>query len=315
MYTVKPLVIQTENLPQECSDWRSERCDLHMCPADSLRFRELLPEASGLAIRTYTTVDLEMITLASSLKVVGRAGVGLDNVDLQACKNNNIRVVYTPEANSVAVVEFVLTNLFMLLRPLFPIETVVNKEVWSLQRETALCSKQFDEMTLGIVGFGRVGSRLGRLAREIGFRVMYCDIIEIEESHGCKCESLDTLLHESDAISIHVDGRPENKHLCNADFFASMKPSAPFVNTSRGHVVDARALANHLRHNVECSAVLDVHESEPFQIGYPLLGLSNARLFPHIAAKTKNANLNMGWVVRDIDAVLCGNPPSFEAET
>ena len=92
-----PLVIQTENLPQECSDWLAGRVDLHICPPDSLRFKELLSEAQGLVIRTYTTVDAAMLQAANKLVVVGRAGVGTDNIDIHACTKNNIRVVHTPD--------------------------------------------------------------------------------------------------------------------------------------------------------------------------------------------------------------------------
>ena len=108
---MKPLVIQTENLPQECSDWLAARVDLHICPSDSLRFKELLPEAQGLVIRTYTTVDAPMLQAANKLMVVGRAGVGIDNIDIHVCIENNIRVVHTPDANSEAVVEFVLSTM------------------------------------------------------------------------------------------------------------------------------------------------------------------------------------------------------------
>jgi phosphoglycerate dehydrogenase-like enzyme len=313
MRCVRPTVIQTENLPQECSDWLSERCDLHICPSDSLRFRELLPSTSGLVVRTYTTVDREMIKNAPILQVVGRAGVGLDNIDLLTCKENAIKVVYTPEANNEAVVEFVLTNLLPLLRPTPPIDSVVGKEQWQLFRDETVCPKQFNEMTLGIVGFGRVGSRLGKVAKDIGFHVIYNDIKIIGNNYGCESVDIKTLLCRSDAISIHVDGRPENKHLCNKVFFESMNQFAPFVNTSRGHVVNPTALASHLIHNKEACAVLDVHETEPFNEGYPLLGLDNAILYPHIAAKTKTANKNMGWVVRDVISVLNGDAPKFEA--
>ena len=308
-----PLVIQTENLPQECSDWLSERCDLHICPAESIRFKELLPEAEGLVIRTYTTVDNQVIEAAPKLRVVGRAGAGVDNIDLQACRANNVRVVHTPDANSEAVVEFVLATMLPKLRPVYQVVGPTGLVQWSQQRDSAICSVQFNEMTLGIVGFGRIGGRLGRIARSMGFRVLFHDILDIKETYGCENSQLDTLLGDSHVISLHVDGRKENKHLCGATFFGKMKAGAVFINTSRGFVVDSQALANHMSLDPKASAVLDVHDPEPIPAEYPLLGLPNVALYPHVACKTQTATTNMGWVVKDVDAVLRGETPKFEA--
>ena len=306
-------MIQTENLPQQCSDWLSRRCDLHVCPAESLRFKELLPEAEGLVIRTYTTVDRKVVEAAPKLKVVGRAGVGIDNIDLAACKVNNVRVVHTPDANSEAVVEFVLVTMLPKLRPADTIVAPTDLTQWTKLRDGAMCNSQFNEMNLGIIGFGRIGSRLGRIARSMGFRVLFHDIREIEENHGCECSDIETLLGECHAISIHVDGREENKHMCDAAFFGKMRSGAVFINTSRGYVVDSTALANHLSIDSKATAVLDVHDPEPISAEYPLLGLSNVELYPHVACKTRRATENMGWVVKDVEAVLAGKEPTFEA--
>ena len=310
---MKPIVIQTENLPKVCTDWLAERSELHICPAGSLRFNELLPDAQGLAIRTYTTVDGPMLEAAPNLKVVGRAGVGVDNIDVQACKERGITVVHTPDANSESVVEFVLTTMLSSLRTLQHVSSAFSQEEWDALRGASISPREFSETTLGIIGFGRIGGRLGRAACALGFNVMFSDLLKIEETQGCKQVELDTLLSTSDVISIHVDGRRENKHLCNAEVFTSMKPDALFMNSSRGHIVDAYALADFLSHNQDARALLDVHDPEPITNEYPLLYVSNAILFPHIACKTKTATTNMGWVVKDVVAVLRGEQPAFEA--
>lgn len=307
-----PLVIQTENLPQSCSDWLASRVDLHICPADSLRFIELLPEAEALVIRTYTTVNEKMINTAGKLKVVGRAGVGIDNIDLLCCKKNNIKVVYTPNANSEAVVEFVLSTMLPKLRPLHKIESPLDIDEWKLHREASVNPKQFGEVTIGIVGFGRVGSRLGKLAKYMGFRVVFTDLNAIKDTHGCHQVEITELLALSDVISIHVDGRAENKNLVSKEVLASMKKDVLFINTSRGFVVNPNELAAHLSRNPESYAILDVHDPEPFMANYPLLGLKNTSLFPHIAAKTQTAMQNMGWVVRDVEKVLRGEDPVYQ---
>jgi len=310
-----PLVIQTEIIPQKCSDWLAERVDLHICPSDSLQFKELLPRAEGLVIRTYTTVDLSMIQMANNLKVVGRAGVGIDNIDIQSCKQNNIRVVYTPDANSEAVVEFVLSTMLAKLRPVTKITTPLDSTEWKLHREEYVSPRQFNETTLGIIGFGRVGSRLGKVATDLGFRVLYFDIQEIKEGFGCQVVDMKTLLQESNVVSIHVDGRPENNDLINTKVLAEMNTDALFINTSRGFVVKPNDLAMYLSKNAQAFAILDVHDPEPFTKNYPLLGIDNVSLYPHIAAKTATAMKNMGWVVKDVEAVLRGEKPKYEANT
>jgi len=310
---MSPLVIQTENLPQECSDWLAERVDLHICPSDSLRFKELLPRAEGLVIRTYTTIDSEMIKEAPFLKVVGRAGVGIDNIDVQCCNENNIRVVHTPSANSEAVVEFVLARMLAKLRPVPKITSQVDIVEWKNRREESVSPRQFNESTLGIVGFGRVGSRLGRAAQSLGFRVLYYDIKKITEEYGCTSVDMKTLLQESNIVSVHVDGRSENNNLINTGVLSKMNHDVLFINTSRGFVVNPTDLAAFLSQNTQAFAILDVHNPEPFTANYPLFKIENASLYPHIAAKTKTAMDNMGWVVKDVEAVLRGEEPMYEA--
>ena len=309
---MKPIVIQTENLPQICSDWLAERCELHICPVDSLRFKELLPQAKGLAIRTYTTVDRAMLEAAPNLKVVGRAGAGVDNIDLQACGDKKVSVVHTPEANSDSVVEFVVTTMLLSLRNLNNVTSALTQTEWDALRETSMTQREFPETTLGIIGFGRIGNRLGKMAKAMGFNVLFNDLLEIKDPHGCKQVCLEQVLFESDVVSIHVDGRQENKHMCDAKLFRQLKPNTLFINASRGFIVDAYALTDYLTHNPAAKAVLDVHDPEPITNEYPLLHVPNVTLYPHVACKTKTASINMGWVVKDIDAVLRGEQPSCQ---
>ncbi len=311
---MNPIVIQTENLPQVCSDWLAERCELHICPVDSLRFNELLSQAHGLAIRTYTEVSEEMLNKASCLKVVGRAGAGVDNINLDICKEKNIIVVNTPEANSDSVVEFVLTTMLSGLRNLNKITGSLNQKEWNAVRDASLTAREFTETTLGIIGYGRIGSRLGRAARLLGFNVLYHDLVDINNTHGCEQVGIEELLFQSNVVSIHVDGRKDNKHLCDINVFRQMKKDALFINTARGFVVDAYALTDYLTHSPDARAVLDVHDPEPISQEYPLLHLPNVTLYPHIACKTNTASINMGWVVKDIHAVLCGKNPLFEVK-
>ena len=306
-------VIQTENLPDQCSTWLADHCELHVCPSESLRFKELLPTVEALVIRTYTNVTKEMIKSAPNLRVIGRAGVGIDNIDLNACKQQGVQVVHTPEANTESVVEFVLSRMLMMLRKVTFVESQTSQNEWDLLRTSAMNEKQFSEMTLGIIGFGRIGSTLGTLASALGFKVIFHDLQTIQNTGACTQCSLEEVLEQSDAISVHVDGRAENEHMCDADLFRHLQQGCLFINTSRGFVVDSVSLANHLRHDASAFAIIDVHQPEPIHADYPLLTLPNVELYPHIACKTQTATINMGWVVKDVIAVLNNETPQFEA--
>ncbi len=284
-----------------------------MCSAESQRFKELLPTVEGLVVRTYTEVTRAMVEAAPNLKVVGRAGVGIDNIDLNACKTHGVRVVHTPQANTQSVVEFVLSRMLSMLRKVTFVDSETSQKEWDLLRTSAMNAKQFSEMTLGIIGFGRIGSQLGKLANAIGFNVVFHDIKKIQNTGSCMQCSLEEVLKQSDVISIHVDGQLKNEHMCDAEFFRHLQKGCLFINTSRGFIVNATALANHLRGDKSAFAIIDVHRPEPIRANYPLLTLPNIELYPHIACKTQTATINMGWVVKDVIAVLNNEKPQFEA--
>lgn len=311
----KPLVVQTEELDAAPAAWLSERCELVRCAASESGFDVLLAAAQGLLVRTYTWVDRAMLARTPNLKVVARAGVGLDNVDLDACRERGIRVVYTPDANSEAVVEYVWTMLLNELRPHTYLSASLDAQRWGQARKAARATREINQQTLGILGLGRIGKRMAKVGAAFGMRVLYHDLLEIPEGlrHGAIPVSRDELLRESDIFSIHVDGRPSNRNLINADVFGKMKPDVTFVNAARGFLVDTTACAAFFRSHEKALALLDVHEPEPFGADYPLLGISNVRLSPHLAAATARAQENMSWVVRDVWRVLNRESPESAA--
>ncbi len=311
-----PTVIQTEHLAPQAASWLGERCTLIRCAADDPRFDEALKGAAGLVVRTYTAVNGVLLDRAVGLRVVGRAGAGLDNIDVEACRARGVEVVYTPGANTQAVVEFVIAQLAALLRPGEVLDQPVALAAWKQLRARRPERPQLSEMTLGLLGLGRIGRRLAQVAAAIGFqRVLYNDLVGIPPPDRCGAQdvSVQKLFAEADVVSLHVDGRSANRGYVGDELLRSMKPEVIFLNTSRGFVVDSLALATFLRNHPGAVALLDVHDPEPFDAAYPLLGLSNARLFPHMAASTRRADLNMSWVVRDVVAVLAGDPPQFPA--
>lgn len=321
------LVIQTEHLDDEPARWLAERCRLEVTPSDSARFDELLPLADALLIRTYTKVDDALLDRAPRLRCVARAGVGLDNVDLAACARRGVTVVSTPAANTQAVIEYVWAMLLDVLRPRLFLDKALPGADWKRLRSELIAPRQLGDLSLGVLGLGRVGSGVARVGLALGMRVRYCDVAEFPPGSpqamlergwggaaGAERVAMEELLRQSDVLSVHVDGRRANRGLIDARLLRLCKPDVVIVNTSRGFVIDPSALAAFLRANEGASALLDVHEPEPIEAGYPLLDLPNAHLSPHIAAATATAHRNMSWVVRDLWRVLQGEQPEHPAK-
>lgn len=312
----KPLVVRTEDLDAEAQSWLAERCELVYRPfQDEAGLAEALPQAAGLVVRTYTQVNDKLLDLAPKLKVVGRAGVGLDNIDIEACRRRGVVVVSTPDANSSAVVELVFSELLDAIRPRRYLDRSLEPAAWAKARKELIGAKQIEGMTIGVLGLGRVGSRVARAAAAFGATVLYTDLLDIpaERRWGATPAGIDELLTRSEMLTVHVDGRASNRGLIGRAQFARMRPDVIFINASRGMMVDHAALAEFLKANPAARAILDVHEPEPIAAGNPLLGLANAKLMPHIGAATAKAHANMSWVVRDVWRVLSGERPEFPA--
>lgn len=311
----KPLVIQLDELADEPARWLSERCRVVSTEMDSAEFRAAAPAAEGLLVRTRTRVDAGLLDQLPRLRVVGRGGVGLDSIDVEQCRRRGVVVVSTPDANTQAVVEYVLCLLCDALRPRLFLDRAVDAREWNELREEVVGLWQMDELRLGILGLGRIGRRVAEVARAIGFEVVYNDLVEIsaERRGGANPVPLQELFAESDVITLHCDGRASNCGFVDAGLLALMRPDAILINTSRGFVIDSAALAAFLRANPAAMALLDVHANEPFDAACPLLGVPNAHLAPHLASRTVRATEAMSWVVRDLWSVLEGAPPKHPA--
>lgn len=303
---ILPLVLVTEPLAPEAEAWLAERCSVaRLAPGDP-DFASVLARAEGLIVRTYTQVDAALLATAPRLRVVGRAGVGLDNIDQAACAARGIAVLNTPDANTQAVVEYVFALIFDALRPRAALAGAVDGVEWNRLRREIVGTRQLDECTFGIVGCGRIGRRVIAVAEAIGMRVLVSDLrpLAAAEHRSAAVVPVEQLFHESDVISIHIDGRPENRGALDDRLIASMRSDVVLLNTSRGFVLDHVALATFLRANPAALALLDVHDPEPITATHPLLGLDNAHLFPHLASRTETALRNMSWVVRDVVRAL-----------
>ena len=310
-----PTIIQTEHLSPCPAAWLAERAKLIVCPYDSPQFDEALVTADGLVVRTYTQVNQSLLDKAPRLKVVGRAGVALENIDIPLCRARGIEVVHSPGSNAQAVVEYVMCLLCDALRPRVTITEPVDSETWDQLRAQTFAKTQISEKTIGILGLGRIGKRIAQMMVSLGCEVLYNDIIAIpnDQQHGAREVSASELFQQSDVVTVHIDSRPGNHHFIDAALINVMKDDVLILNTSRGLAIDHAALAEFLRANENARAMIDVHDPEPFTAEYPLLGLPNVTLYPHLAGRTETALTNMSWVVRDVLAVLQGNPPKHPA--
>ncbi len=308
-------VLVTEPLAPAAMAWLQGETTALQAPPEGGSFASAAPQATALVVRTHTRVDAALLGRLPRLQVVGRAGVGLDNIDLEACRARGVRVVHTPDANTQAVVEYVLCLLCDALRPRLFLERPVDADAWERIRQEVCGQTQMDERTLGILGLGRIGSRVAQVAQAIGFRTLYHDLLDIQPSrrHQAASVSAAELFERSDVITLHIDGRPSNRGFVSADLLRRMRPEVLLLNTCRGFVMDHPALADFLRGHPGAQALLDVHEPEPFTDRHPLLGLPNAHLSPHLASRTRSAMERMSWVVRDVVAVLRGQAPRFPA--
>ncbi|MFT5424818.1 MAG: phosphoglycerate dehydrogenase-like enzyme [Phycisphaerales bacterium] len=316
------LVIEAEPISPEPRAWLCDRCELVRCPQDDAeKFEALLARAQALIVRSYTRVDAALLSGAPHLRVVARAGVGLDNIDLPACNDRGIAVVHTPEANADAVCELFWATVFDVIRPRLYLDKPLSRPRWEQTRAELIAPRSLAGHTLGVLGLGRVGSRVAAVGTALGMRVLYHDVKEIDESaraganpaSGAHPVSFDELLDRSDVLTLHVDGRPANRHLLGPRELARLRADVVLVNMARGFVIDPVALADFAINNHASHSILDVHEPEPFGEQYPLLDIPNVRLLPHIGAATADAKRNMSWVVRDVWRVLQGEAPHHAA--
>ncbi len=265
----------------------------------------LLPQLAnvvGLIVRNRTKVDVELLDRAPRLRVVGRLGVGLDNIDVEACRARGIEVIPATGANALAVAEYVICTVMMLLRGAYLASAEVAAGSWprsalSEGRETA-------GKTLGIIGFGGIGRLVARLAQGLQMRVVGTDPLLPPDATawaGAQVTRLeiDALLAESDAVTLHVPLTAETRHLIDARRIARMRPRAVLVNTARGGVVDEAALADALREGRLAGAALDVFEQEPLKGGSALAGVPNLVLTPHVAGVTVESNSRVSALIAE----------------
>ena len=274
--------------------------------------RAQLADADALVVRNQTRVNGELLDAGPGLRVVGRLGVGLDNIDLPAARQRRVQVVFARSSNAVAVAEYVFAAMFAAARQLAEATRDVQAGRWDRQKFTGY---ELYGKTLGIVGLGDIGGRLARRAQAFGLRVLAADPLVTTSSlvvaeFGVQLTDLDTLLAESDFVSLHIPLTKGTANLVNAERLARMKPTAWLVNTARGGVVDEAALYDALRAGRLGGAALDVRAQEPPPQDDRLATLPNVLLTPHVAGITQESHVRTAEMIADdVLRVLRGERP------
>jgi D-3-phosphoglycerate dehydrogenase len=312
----KPIVLVTEPISAAGLTILEKTAQLLVPWRDSRSFNEQeISEADAVIVRL-VKVDESLLNRAPRLKVVGRHGAGVDNVDLPAATVRRIPVVYTPSANSNAVAEHALLLLLSLARNLRAADHAVRAQRFDLR--DSLVGSELRGKTIGIVGLGSIGTLLAGLCyRGFAMHVLAFDPFVNRDAvpdYVTLTDTLHQLLTRADAVSLHVPLNATTHHMIDARALEAMKAGAFLVNTSRGAVVDTVALAGALEKKRICGAALDVFEEEPLPAGHPLLSAPRTLFTPHLASSTMEARDGMAeMVATQVLQVLQGHKPDFVA--
>ena len=268
-----------------------------------------LGPADAWIVRNRTQVRGAALAAAGRLRVVGRLGVGLDNIDVPACEARGIEVIAATGANAVSVAEYVVTAALVLLRGAYSATKAVEAGTWP--RQMLSKGREAAGKVVGLVGFGSIGRCTADKAVALGMQVIGYDPMVKDSDpawagHRVEPRTLDALLAESDVVSLHLPLAPQTRGLLGRERLGRMKKDAILVNTARGGIIDEAAVAAMLREGKLGGAALDVFDQEPLAAGSPLAGAPNLILTPHIAGVTHEANERVSALIADRVAAALG---------
>jgi D-3-phosphoglycerate dehydrogenase len=282
----------------------------HRLWADLPRLKAELAEARALLVRNQVRVDADLLRAAPRLEVLGRVGVGMDNVDVETASERGVVICYAPDENAVSVAEHVFALMLGLARRIPSADRSVRAGRWERREHTGF---ELFGKTIGILGLGKIGYRVALRARAFGMSVRAYDPylsthhLNVTES-GAQLGSLEEVLQHADVVSVHLPLTDETRGLLGAKGLTAMKPGSVLINTSRGGIIDEAALYEALASGHLGGAALDVRETEP-PGDSPLHGLANVLFTPHVAAWTREAQEKvLETVTGDVDRVLQGQP-------
>jgi (S)-sulfolactate dehydrogenase len=269
---------------------------------DAPRLAAAAAQADAIVVRNRTQVRGALLDALARCKLVGRLGVGLDNIDVAACEARGMTVIPATGANALSVAEYVVGTAMLLLRGVYQSTPAVAGGKWP--RSALSNGREVAGKTLGLIGFGSIGQRTARLARAVGMDVIGFDAM-MDADHpafaacGVRCTGLDEVIRTADVVSLHVPLVDSTRGLLNAERIAGMKRGAVLVNTARGGIVDEAAVAASLRNGHLGGAALDVFDVEPLPARPHFDGCPNLVLTPHVAGVTAEANERVSFLIAE----------------
>jgi len=315
----KPRVFITRIIAQEALGKIARATEMEVWPEELPPPYEVLLEkardAEGLLTLVTDKVDVGLMEAAPKLRIISNMAVGYDNINIAEATKRHIVVGYTPGVLTEATADLAFALLMAAARRVVEADNYTRKEQWKTWGPMILLGQDIHHATLGIIGLGRIGAELAKRAKGFNMKVLYYDEIrrseEEERQLGVEYVSeLAKLLSSADFISIHVPLLPQTHHLIGAAEFAMMKPTAVFINTSRGPIVDQEALYEALKSGQIFAAAIDVTEVEPISPDDPLLALDNVIITPHIASASFTTRKNMALMAAEnLLAGLHGETP------
>jgi D-3-phosphoglycerate dehydrogenase len=307
-------VLITDALAQEAIDKLKESHDVTFSELSPEELLAQIQDYDALIVRSRTKVTAEVIDAGVNLKVVGRAGIGVDNIDLEHAIEKGLPIVYAPTGSTQSVAELAMAHILSLARNLTQANVSIKAGKWEKKK---LKGVELDGKTLGLIGCGRIGAEVAKRAQAFGMTTISYDPYLPPEHARCMNINLtdyDTVLQTSDFISIHALLTDETRGMVNDEAFTKMKPTAYIINCARGGIIDENALFNALQAGKLAGAALDVFEHEP-PADSPLLGLENIAFSPHLGAATQEAQLKAGMITAEqVIKVLNGEAPDFQAK-
>jgi len=303
----KPKVYITRELPERGLKKILERFDAEVWPEYGPPPKQIIIEkvrdVDALVTLLSDKIDAEVFDAAPKLKIVAQMAVGFDNIDVEEATRRGIYVTNTPGVLTETTADFAWALLMAIARRVVEADKYVREGRWKVGwHPSMLLGRDVYGATLGIIGAGRIGSAVAKRAKCFNMRILYYDVVrnpQIEKETGAVFVDLDTLLRESDFISIHVPLTKETYHLIDAEKLSLVKKTAYLINTSRGQVIDEKALCNALKEGRLAGAALDVFEQEPLPADSPLLKLDNVILTPHIASASYETRSRMAEIVAE----------------
>ena len=314
---MQPKVYVTRRIPESGIELLQQSCDVEIWDSDDVMpradFLAAVADKDAVLCLLTDKVDAETLDVATNAKIFANMAVGFDNIDVPECTQRGIMASNTPGVLTDTTADFAFTLLMAAARRIREAHEYVHASKWTTWGPLLLMGQDIHHATLGLIGLGRIGAEMARRGQGFSMRVLYNDIVrreDLEQELGLEYADFETVLKESDFVSLHVPYMPATHHLISTDQLALMKDSAVLINTARGAIVDPQALYTALSSGEIWAAGLDVTEPEPIPMDDPLLTLDNCLVAPHIASASFNTRSDMSELAaNNILAALNGERP------